>query len=452
MKRSSSTAERLLEQLFGSPAVDALVSDQQLLQAMLDVEAALAESEADAGLVPAAAAAEIAAACDVALFDAVDIARRSVAAGNPAAPLVRDLIDAVSADAQAYVHLGATSQDIIDTALSLISHRALAVILDELATIGDACAALSEEHGATVMTARTLLQQALPTTFGLKAAAWLVAVDEARALLSHVRSERLAIQLGGAAGTLAALQHDGVDVASRLAERLGLAEPVMPWHTDRTRPAELAAALAMTVGVLGKMARDVTLLAQPEIAEVSEGEGGDHGTSSTLPQKRNAMRAVLIVAAAERAPGLAGTVLHAMVQEHERAAGAWHAEWETIRELLHLVGGASHHAVQMLASLRVDASRMAENLTSGGGIVMAESVAHRLTSAAGQAVARDIVRRCVEESRERHASFAEVVAGDAEVRRHLSEPDIAAALDPSGYLGSAQALIRRARLAHREIG
>ncbi len=449
MKRSSSTAEGLLDRLFGSPAVDALVDDGAWLQAMLDVEAGLAQAEADAGLVPASAAAEIAAACQVALFDAVDIARRALEAGNPVVPLVHDLTDAVSAGSRPYVHLGATSQDVIDTAISLISHGALAVVLADLTTVADACAALAEEHAGTVMTARTLLQPALPMTFGLKAASWLVAVDEARALLSHVRSERLAVQLGGAAGTLASLQEDGVDVARRLAARVGLAEPVMPWHTDRTRMAELAAALAMAAGVLGKVARDVTLLAQAEIAEVGEGEG--HGTSSTLPQKHNPVRAVLIVAAAERAPGLAGTIFHAMVQEHERAAGAWHAEWETIRELLRLAGGASHHAARMLESLRVDATRMGENLASGGGLVMAESIAQRLSRDLGRAAARDIVRRCAAELLERRMPFADVVAGDPEVLSHLSEAEIAAALDPAGYLGSTTTLIRRARLAHREV-
>jgi len=450
VRRSSSTAEGLLDPLFGSPAVDALISDEAWLQAMLDVEAALAQAEADAGLVPPPAAAEIAAACQVPLFDMSGIARRAVAAGNPVAPMVRDLTDAVSAGARPYVHLGATSQDIIDTATSLIAHRALGVVLTDVATVADACAALSEEHATTVMTARTLLQPAVPTTFGLKAAAWLVAVDEARAQLDRVRSERLAIQLGGAAGTLATLDENGVDVARRLAERLGLAEPVMPWHTDRTRMAELAAALATTAGVLGKVARDITLLAQAEVAEVAEGEGADHGGSSTLPQKRNPIRAVLIVAAAERAPGFAATILHAMVQEHERAAGAWHAEWETLRELLRLVGGAGGHAVHMLSSLRVDPARMSAHLRSDGGLVMAESLAHRLSREMGQGAARDVVRRCSAESLERRVPFADVVAGDAEVRRHLTDAEIAAALDPAGYLGSAQALIRRARAAHRE--
>jgi 3-carboxy-cis,cis-muconate cycloisomerase len=298
------------------------------------------------------------------------------------------------------------------------------------------------------MTARTLLQPAVPTTFGLKTAGWMTSIDEARALLAHVRSDRLAAQLGGAAGTLALLQESGVDVARGLATRLGLAEPVLPWHTDRTRFAELAAALGTAIGVLGKIARDITLLAQAEVAEAAEAGGTGHGTSSTLPQKHNPVRAVLILAAAEQAPGLVATAFHAMVQEHERATGAWHAEWETIRALLRLAGGAAQHAAQLLTTLSVDSVRMGENLGADGGLVMAESVAGRLAAKTGRAAARDVVRRCSEEASQRHVAFASVVATDAEVRRHLTDAEIAAALDPSAYLGSTQAFIGRAQRAH----
>ncbi|HEY6469635.1 MAG TPA: 3-carboxy-cis,cis-muconate cycloisomerase [Candidatus Dormibacteraeota bacterium] len=449
MRPSSSTAEGLVDSLFGSADVDEAVGDVAWVQAMLDAEAALAGAEADAGLVPAAAAAEIAAACVADGYDVSDIGHRAVGAGNPAAPLVSDLTAAVSAHAQAYVHLGATSQDIVDTALSLLAQRALDIILADLRDAGAACAALTDAHRDTMMAARTLLQHAVPTTFGLKAAGWLVGIDEARAMLARVRDERLAAQLGGAAGTLAPLHDAGVDVAHRFAERLGLAEPVVPWHTDRTRVVELAAALGTAIGVLGKIARDVTLLAQAEVAEATEGGGDGHGTSSTLPQKHNPIRAVLILAAAERAPGLVATVFHAMVQEHERATGAWHAEWETVRALLRLTGGAAHHAAQLLDTLSVDAERMATNLGSDGGLVMAESLAGRLAAKTGRSVARDIVRRCSDEAAQRRVAFATVVATDPEVCGHLNAAEIAAALDPAAYLGSARVFIDRAQEAHR---
>jgi 3-carboxy-cis,cis-muconate cycloisomerase len=449
MRQSSSTADGLVDLLFGSAAVNAAVSDTAWLQSMLDVEAALAGAGADAGVVPASIAEEIAAACRPERFDLAGIGRRSLAAGNPAAPLVSDLTEAVSAQAQPYVHLGATSQDVIDTALSLMAQRALDMILEDLAAAAATCATLAGAHRETLMTARTLLQPAVPTTFGLKAATWLVGIDEAHTLLARVRFERLAAQLGGAGGTLASLYDAGVNVAHRFAERLGLVEPVMPWHTDRTRIAELASALGTVVGVLGKIARDITLLAQAEVAEAAEGEGPEHGTSSTLPQKRNPVRAVLILAAAQRAPGLVGTAFHTMIQEHERATGAWHAEWETMRELLRLAGGASHHAAELLHTLRVDPMRMRENLTSDGGLVMAESVAGRLSLPLGRSTARDVVRRCSEESARRRVPFADVVARDPEVRRHLSDAEIATALDAAAYLGSTQELIQRAQEAHR---
>jgi 3-carboxy-cis,cis-muconate cycloisomerase len=447
VKPSSSIADGLVDPLFSSAEVDAAVSDVAWLQAMLDFEAALAESEADAGLIPAAAAAEIAASCLAEVFDASEIGRQSVSAGNPAAPLVRALTDRMSLDAKEYVHLGATSQDVIDTAFSLMAKQALGAILADIAVAASACATLVASHERTLMTARTLLQPATPTTFGFKAAGWLVAIDEATALLEHVRTERLAVQLGGAAGTLASLEGAGVDVANRVAARLGLAEAVLPWHTDRTRFAELAAALGIAVGVLGKIARDVVLLAQAEVAEATEAE---HGTSSTLPQKRNPVRAMLVLAAAERAPGLVGTMFATMTQEHERAAGAWHAEWETVRALLRIAGAASHHAGILLGSLQVDTQRMAENLAADGGLVMSENLALQLSHHVARSDARDLVRRCSEESLARKVAFADVVRSDPEIRRHVSEEQITAALDPARSLGSVDELIARAVNAHRE--
>ena len=440
-----------MDSLFGSAEVDDAVNDTAWLQAMLDAEAALAGAETDAGIVPAAAAAEIAAACRADRFDLSDIGRRAVGAGNPAAPLVSDLTAAVSPEARPYVHLGATSQDIVDTALSLLAQRALDMILADLGDAAAACAALTAAHRETLMRARTLLQPAVPTTFGLKAAGWLVAMDEARALLARVRFERLAVQLGGAAGTLAPLRESGVDVAHRFAERLGLAEPLMPWHTDRTRIVELAAALGTVIGVLGKIALDVSLLAQAEVAEATEGRGSEHGTSSTLPQKHNPVRAVLIIAAAERAPGLVATAFHAMVQEHERATGAWHAEWETVRALLRLTGGAGHHAAELLGSLAVDPKRMGENLGSDGGLVMAESIAGLLAAKTGRNAAKDMVRRCIDEAAQRRVAFATILANDPEICSHLTAAEIAAGLDPGAYLGSAQEFITRAERAHAAV-
>jgi 3-carboxy-cis,cis-muconate cycloisomerase len=324
----------LLGPLFAGSRADTELTDRAFLQAMLDAERALAAASARAGIVPEAAANAIAAVCQADRFDPDDLGRRAGAAGNPVVPLVADLTEAAAAEAgpeaARWVHHGATSQDIIDTAWSLVAVRALGPILDDLDGAAGACAGLAENHRATVMAGRTLGQQALPITFGLKAAGWLAALDEAAAGLDQIRRERLAAQLGGAAGTLASFGTDGVEVVRVYAAELGLAEPALPWHTNRTRVAELAGALGVAAGALGKLGLDVTLLAQTELGEVTEAAEEGRGGSSTLPHKRNPVGAVLVVAATRRVPGLVATVLGSMAQEQERAAGAWHAEWEPL--------------------------------------------------------------------------------------------------------------------------
>src|SRR5215207_3492140 len=269
----------LFGRLSGGSGADLELSDRAVLRAMLDAERALATAGARVGVVPEGAAAAIAVVCQAGRFDPAELGRRAVAAGNPVVPLVGDLTQAVAAEAGAaaarWVHHGATSQDILDTAISLVAAPALGPILDDLDGAAAGCARLAEAHRDTVMAARTLGQQALPTTFGLKAAGWLAALDETAAGLDRVRTERLAAQLGGAAGTLASLGPEGIEVAAGYAGELGLAEPALPWHTNRARVAELAGALGAAAGALGKVALDVTLLAQTEVGEVSEGAAGD---------------------------------------------------------------------------------------------------------------------------------------------------------------------------------
>ncbi|HYM59015.1 MAG TPA: 3-carboxy-cis,cis-muconate cycloisomerase [Solirubrobacteraceae bacterium] len=425
------------------------VGDRAWLQAMLDVEAALARSLAVAGLMPAEHAEQIAASCRAERFDAAEIGARAADTGNPAAPLARALTAAVEGPAAGQVHRGATSQDILDSAAMLVAHRALGPLLADLAAAADAAAALAREHRATVMAGRTLLQQAVPTTFGLKAAGWLVALDEGAARLRQVRGTRLAVQLGGAAGTLASLGDHGVAVASRLARELGLAEPVLPWHTDRTRPAELAGALGEACGAIGKVARDVVLLSQTEVAEVREG-GGDRGGSSTMPHKRNPVAAVAAQACARQAPGLVATLLAAMEQEHERAAGAWHAEWRPLTELLRATGSAAIWLRDCLEHLEVDPERMRANLDCTGGLLLAERVTAALAPALGRQAAHDLVQRAAAETHASGRPFADVLEQQAAVAAHLGPGAAAALLDPSSYLGSAAALIERALRAHAE--
>lgn len=473
MKPSSSpsspeqTGVGLFGPLFGDARVDREVGARAWLAAMLDVEAALARAQARAGVVPDDAADAIAAACRVDLYDIESIAQRSTAAGNPVVPLVRDLGTLVPPHAAPYVHLGATSQDVLDTAAALVAWRALTPVLDDLAAAASAAAVLADRHRDTVMVARTLLQHALPTTFGLKAAGWLVALDEARAALAEVRDNRLAVQFGGAAGTLAALGSAGTTVLGLLAEELGLAEPTVPWHTNRVRVAQLAGALGATAGVVGKIALDVVLLAQSEVAEVAEADAlfsaeaiqnrptapeGGRGGSSAMPHKRNPIGAILVSAGTRRVPGLVATLLGAMPQEHERAAGAWHAEWEPLSELLRLVGGAAAGIREVLAGLRVDAARMGENLAASGDLLMAESVAGRLASNMGRADAHELVAKLSREASGAGRSLREALLADPGVRERLSVEDIDSALDPHNYLGAAGELVNRALAAHYKPG
>ena len=444
----------LLGPLFAGSRADPELTDRALLQAMLDAERALATASARAGIVPAAAAEAIAAACQVGRFDPDDLGRRALGAGNPVVPLVRDLSAAVAGaaglEAARWVHHGATSQDVMDSAASLVAFRALGPILDDLDGAADASARLAEAHRATVMAARTLGQQALPTTFGLKAAGWLAALDEAAAGLARVRGERLAAQLGGAAGTLAPFGQDGVEVARRYAAELGLAEPVLPWHANRTRVAELAGALGAAAGALGKLALDVTLLAQTELGEVGEAAEGGQGGSSTLPHKRNPVTAVLVSAAARRVPGLVATLLGSMAQEQERATGAWHAEWEPQAELLRLVGGAAARTRDLLGGLEVRPDRMAANLEATGGLLMTERLAGALADPLGRVAANDLVRRLAGEAADAGRPLRAVLLAEPQVREHLDQTEIDRLLDPAGYLGSAGELVDRALAAHRD--
>lgn len=438
---------RLLTSLSGSAEVDAALDDAALVRAMLDAEAALAEASAAAGVLPRTAAAAIAATCAHLEVDLADLAAGSDRAGNPVVPLVRQLTAAVPPDSAPWVHHGATSQDIFDTALSLVAARALIPVLRDLDAAADAASALAARHRDSVMLGRTLGQQASPTTFGLKAAGWLHGLLDARAALASARAA-LAVQLGGPVGTLAALGPGGPDVVAGLAARLGLAAPALPWHTDRGRVLTLAAALGRVLAVGGKVGTDVGLLAQVEVGEATEG-GEGRGGSSAMPHKRNPVDSVLLVAAARRGPGLVATLYAAAVQEHERAAGGWHAEWEPLLELLHVTGGASALLHRMLAHLQVDAHRMRANLDATGGLVLAEAVADRLAPALGRTAAHDAVARAVAATGPSR-SFRDALLADPEVGGHLEAAGIDAALDPHAWLGSAGAFVDAALAAHAD--
>jgi 3-carboxy-cis,cis-muconate cycloisomerase len=343
------------------------VSDRAWLAAMLESERALVQAGSLAGLISPEAAAAVAAACDASLYDPAELALQGRRAGNPSEPLVRAIRERVGAEHAASVHRGATSQDIVDSAAMLVARRASRLVDGELGGAADECAGLAADHRHTVMVGRTLLQQAVPTTFGLKAAGWLVGLVETRARLAAVASS-LPAQLGGAAGTLAALGDGGVEVLRLYSAELGLREPVVPWHTIRTPVAELGSALAGAAGAAAKIGGDVALLAQTEVGEVAE---RDSGGSSTMPQKRNPVGAVLANACARHARANAAILLESVVQEHERAAGAWHAEWHALSAALAATGGAAAAVRRSLAGLEVDVDRMRANI---GSDTLAEGV------------------------------------------------------------------------------
>ncbi len=429
------------------------VSGHAWLQAMLDAEGALAVAEARAGEIPPEAAEAIVSRCDAGLYDPEEIGQKGRAAGNPVPTLVRALtaaVSEVSEDASHHVHKGATSQDITDTAAMLVSRRVLDLILAELDGVAAACVRLADTHRDAVMPGRTLLQQALPTTFGLKVAGWLVSVLEARRRLRDVRAGGLAAQLGGAAGTLASLGGDGVAVLREFALELGLPEPVVPWHTDRTRISGVGDGLSLVAGVLGKIALDVILLSQTEVGEVAEPAGEGRGGSSTLPHKRNPVLSVTAAANVRRVQDLSHTLSAAIVQEHERAAGAWHSEWEVLSDALALTGGAAAAVREVTEGLQVYPDRMRKNLDVTRGLLLSENVTTVAARKLGRLKAHDLVEAAAHRALDDGKPLREVLLEDTELREVLSEMEIDTALDPARYLGSAGEFVDRALKLYRE--
>jgi 3-carboxy-cis,cis-muconate cycloisomerase len=445
------TEQGLLSGLFSHGPVAAQTSEVALLQAMLDVEVALMRALAKAGIAPAQAATEVAAVADASTFDVAAIGRGTADKGTPVPAMLGALRSRLSDEAAAHLHQGATSQDVVDTGLMLVAQRALVPLLDELVAAADACAQLAKRHRSTLAPGRTLLQQALPLTFGIKAATWLSGLDGSCAELAEVRERVLAVQLFGAVGTLAALGDRGLEVMSTVADELGLAEPALGWHTVRLRPARLSAALGSALGVMGKVARDVVLLAQTEIAEAAEGASEGRGGSSTMPHKRNPVGAVAVIACAQRGPGLVATILGAMAQEHERAAGTWQAEWEPLLELLRLAGSAATTLRQVLEGLDVDAERMRRDLDATGELVMSESVAAALSESIGRPAAQELVAKAASVSARQGRPFREVLADQPEVSGALGADGLDAALDPRRYLGVTDELISRALAEHDRL-
>lgn len=444
----SAAAGDIFAGLFARGPVAEQLSDRAFIQAVLDVELALARALVGAGLAPEQAAAELEPiVADAEWLDLDELGRLTGKYGTPIPGVLGALRERLGPGrAASHLHQGATSQDIVDTASMLVANRVVALVLSDLEAAAESCAALADRHRRTVMPGRTLLQQGAPITFGLKAAGWLNGLAAARTDLTRVRDTELAVQLGGAVGNLAGFEAAGVRIMNDVAEQLGLAVPVMPWHTIRTRPARLAAALGSALGVMAKIALDVVLLAQTEVAEAREGGDEQRGGSSAMPHKRNPVTAVAILACAQRSPGLVATVLSAMTQEHERAVGGWQGEWPALAELLRLAGSAASASRELLDQLDVDPRRMRQDIVE---LSLSQQVTAELGKAIGSTQAREIVEAVAHQVGEGDDSFRELLLQVPEVRDGLGAEGLDRALSPDSYLGASDELIDRALAAHR---
>jgi 3-carboxy-cis,cis-muconate cycloisomerase len=444
----------------GGPVAD----DAAWLRAMLAAEAGLGRALEAAGLAPAGAGAAVtAAAARPGDFDLAELGQSSVLTGNPVPGLARALTRLVADPAaRAAVHRGATSQDIMDTAVMLLARDAIDAALASLDRAADAAARLAGAHRESLMIGRTLLQQAVPITFGVVAAGWLAGLDAAIAGLVSVRDTRLAAQFGGAAGTLASLGADGPRVKTLFARELGLADPPLPWHTERLRIIDVATAMTRVTAALSTIARDVTLLAQTEVGEVSEGSGPPpaagagagsvprRGGSSAMPNKNNPVAAIAILGCTRQAPGLLATLVACAEQEHQRAAGAWHAEWQPLGHLLELAVSAAAWGGDLLTNLDVDTGRMAANLAAAGGFPLAEQVTALLRDALGAPRAHDLVANAAARAAASGVPFRDVLLSFPQLDdAGITQAQLERALDPAGYLGASSGFITAALNDHR---
>ncbi|MCP1474872.1 3-carboxy-cis,cis-muconate cycloisomerase [Pseudomonas sp. EB276 TE3739] len=445
---------QLFDAYFTARDMREVFCDQGRLQAMLDFEAALARAEARVGLIPSSAVAPIAAACDAGLYDFAALGEAIATAGNSAIPLVKALgkqIAASDAEAERYVHLGATSQDVMDSGLVLQLRQALVLIESELAQLADSLAAQAQRFATTPLAGRTWLQHATPVTLGMKIAGWLGAVTRSRQRLQQLKPRLLVLQFGGASGTLAALGEQGLPIAQALAEELQLSLPEQPWHTQRDRIVEFGAVLGLIAGSLGKFGRDISLLMQTEAAEVFEPAAPGKGGSSTMPHKRNPVGAAVLIGAATRVPGLVSTLFSAMPQEHERSLGLWHAEWETLPEICCLVSGSLQQARLLADGLEVDAARMARNLELTQGLVLAEAVSIVLAQRVGRDTAHHLLEQCCKRAVAEQRHLRAVLADEPQVTAELSDAELDDLLNPAHYLGQAQVWVERAVAEHNAL-
>ncbi|MCB9106843.1 MAG: 3-carboxy-cis,cis-muconate cycloisomerase [Anaerolineales bacterium] len=434
----SPTDSTIYAPLFSDPSLANIFSDQQFVRDMLTVEATLAEVQGRLGVIPEAAVEKIVAGVSALTVD-FDALRKGVEqAGVPIIELVRQLRGQVGPDAAGYVHWGATTQDIVDTALVLQMRAALEQIEPVLLAVITNLAGLAEQHRTTLIAGRTHSQQALPIPFGLKAAGWLAPLLRHRQRLIELKPRLLVVQFGGAAGTLASLGDNGAAVQAALAEALQLGAPAVPWHTQRDNLAEAAGWLSLVSGSLAKMAQDIILLAQTEVGEVRESADTARGGSSTMPQKRNPIISELIIAAARTNAGLLSALHQALVQEHERATHGWQVEWLTLPQMFALTGSALNKARYLSENMVIDSDRMQQNVAASNGLILAEAINFALTDYMARAEAKQLVQEAVQVALDQNRHLVDVV------RDKVDAPlDWPALKDETAYFGSANLFIDR---------
>ena len=437
-------AMHLLDGFFRSPAVEALFTDAAAVQSILDFEAALARAQARAGIIPESFASVISGSCRASLMDLPALAQAMPAAGNLAIPLIKQLTAIVartSPEAARHVHYGATSQDALDTGLILQLRAATRAVQVDLEQVIAALTELTAAHRKTLMVARTWLQHALPTTFGVVTAGWLDAMLRHRERLNTLVERTLVLQFGGAVGTLAALRERGAEVAALLSEELALNQPRIPWQAQRERSAETATAYGLLSATLAKIARDLSLQMQTEVAEVSEPVVAGRGGSSTMPHKQNPVACAAILASTARVPPLVSAMLSAASGEYQRSLGPWQSEWETLPEIVRLTAGALHQLAALLPRLEIHREKMRANLELTRGLIFAEAITMALSEKLNRASAHKLVETACRRAQSENRHLREVLAADAEVTAILPAPTLAQLFEPAGYLGSADAFI-----------
>jgi len=443
----------LTSAISSTEAMQQIFSARATLQSMLDVEAALARALAAKGVIPVSAVDPWVRCCQADQLDIPSLVTAAQDAGNIAIPMVKQLTAAVAAmdaDAARYVHWGATSQDVIDTGRVLQLREAINVITHELAALVDALAGMAQCYRDTPMIGRTWLQHALPITFGMKLAGWLDALLRHQQRLAVCREQVCVLQFGGASGTLASLGEHASSVAHAMARELDLATPHLPWHAHRDRFVGCATTLGMLTGTLGKIARDISLMSQTEVAELSEPGGPGRGGSSSMPHKRNPVGSAAVLSAATRVPSLVATLLAAMPNEHERALGGWQSEWETLPEIVSLSAASLAHLRSVIDGLQVDTARMRSNIDASRGMVMAESVALALATSLGRAQAHQIVEAACHKAYAENRDLLTVLQTEPEVVGVLSEQRLAQLFDPLSYVGEAGNFVDRVLEAYQQ--